>query len=101
MLLGFRKFQHLETDWDFSIEANKIFTIQNRKYLTAILPIANVDFFVDRQMSKGFWIQGSAGIAFYINPSVRILPQVSGTMLAPSGYKHKAFQFLISADIGI
>ncbi len=100
MVLGFRKLHHYETDWDFSIEANKIFTT-NWKYLTEIIPIANLDIFVDRPKSNGLWLQGSAGVAFNINPSVRFLPQVSGTLYSPSEYKHKAFSVLLSADIGL
>lgn len=100
MVLGFRKFVDMKTDWDFSVEANKIFPI-SRKYLTSIIPIANVDTYVDRETSSQVWIKGSAGIAFYINPGVRILPQVTGTLRAPSNYKHQEFEFLISADIGL
>lgn len=101
MVLGFRKFVDQKTDWDFSVEANTIFSFKNRKYLTSIIPIANVDTYVDRDLSSQIWVKGSAGIAIYINPGVRILPQVTGTLRAPSNYKHQEAAFLISADIGL
>lgn len=101
MVLGFRKYIDQQMSWDYSIEANKIFTIKNKKYLTSIIPVANLDAYVDSKVNSQVWVKGSAGIAFYINPGVRVLPQVAGTLRAPSNYIHKDFQFLISADIGL
>jgi len=104
MLLGFRKLHDLKSDWDFSIEWNSIFNITNpclSKYLYSIVPIANIDVFVDRTMSSGLWCQGSGGIIFYLNPSVRFFPQVAGTLHAPSGYKHRELSFYFALDIGL
>ncbi|NGX59052.1 MAG: hypothetical protein KR126chlam3_00196 [Chlamydiae bacterium] len=104
VLLGFRDEHDKKRDFDFSIEANSIFAIQNtsiKKYLTSIIPIANLDVFIDREKSSGIWLQGSTGVAFYINPSVRFFPMIEGTLVSPSEYKHKDFRVLLTLDIGL
>ncbi len=101
MLLGFRKFVGKKTDWDFSVEANDTFFIKNVKYLTSINPVANIDTYVIREISSQVWVKGSAGVAFFLNPAVRIFPQVSGTIHAPSSFKHQEFKALITASIGL
>ncbi|MDE3056051.1 MAG: hypothetical protein KGI80_05125 [Verrucomicrobiota bacterium] len=109
-VLGFRKLYGRKTDWDLSIEVNQIFDFQSpefkspgiAKYVTEIIPMINMDFFVDRTTgSSELWIQGSVGSVFNLNPAIRIFPQLSGTVLAPSSYKHYDLQFLISADMGL
>ncbi len=101
MVLGFRKFVGKKTDWDFSVEANNTFFIKNVKYLTSINPVANVDTYVLREISSQVWVKGSAGVAFFLNPAVRIFPQVAGTLHAPSSFRHKEFQALITASVGL
>ncbi len=73
MLLGFRDEFHQKTDFDFSVEANRIYPIECgclSRYFTTLIPIVNLDVFVDRAKSSGTWLQGSAGVAFYINPEI-------------------------------
>jgi hypothetical protein len=104
MLLGFRNFPDRGTDFDFSIEANTIVKFCNKcvkKYFDFVIPMANLDIFIDRNTSNGLWVKGSAGFAFYFNPAVRVFPQIIGTIIAPKEYCFTETRFVITADIGI
>lgn len=102
MVCGLRKKQGRKLDFDVSVEANKIFSIQDttHRIITSIIPIANVDVYIDRDVSSALWVAGSIGIALYVNPGVRFLPQYSATLVAPDKYVHQEMRFLISADLG-
>lgn len=104
MLLGFKKIGNCKADFDFSIEANTILKFHNKcvkKYLEYCIPIANIDIFQDHTLSSGLWVKGSAGVAFYFNPAVRVFPQIIGTARAPCDYECREYAFVITADVGI